>query len=102
MSKSTTEIYPLYIEARQWLQQRREEYQKMVNDCARQGYRPQYCIHGVNQWVDYDCACSSCELDDRSELEEARDLARQWLRKEKVRETITIINMEIELAQGRG
>ncbi len=27
----------------------------------RQGYRPHYCEHGTNQWVDYDNICGPCE-----------------------------------------
>lgn len=27
-----------------------------------QRLRPHYCEHGVNMWVDYDCACGSCEM----------------------------------------
>lgn len=33
-------------------------------DCLewrKQGYRPHYCIHGRNMWVDYDIACGECE-----------------------------------------
>jgi len=69
------EIYPLYKEARAWLVQRREEYRRECEQYYKQGFRPQYCIHGVNQWVDYDCACASCELDERSDIQIARDLA---------------------------
>jgi len=72
-------LYPYYVEARAWLVQKREEYAKQCEEYAKQGLRPQYCIHGVNQWVDYDCACWRCELDERSDVEVARDLARrEW------------------------
>ena len=33
-------------------------------DCAydrEQGHRPHYCIHGTNQWTDYDNICGGCE-----------------------------------------
>jgi hypothetical protein len=33
-------------------------------DCAvdrREGHRPHYCIHGTNQWTDYDNICGGCE-----------------------------------------
>ena len=33
-------------------------------DCEQDranGYRPHYCIHGTNMWVDHDCACGPCE-----------------------------------------
>lgn len=28
---------------------------------AEDGYRPHYCIHGTNQWTDYDNICGGCE-----------------------------------------
>lgn len=33
-------------------------------DCAQDranGHRPHYCIHGTNQWTDYDNICPGCE-----------------------------------------
>jgi hypothetical protein len=33
-------------------------------DCAQdraQGHRPHYCLHGTNQWTDYDNICGPCE-----------------------------------------
>lgn len=33
-------------------------------DCAQdraEGHRPHYCIHGTNQWTDYDNICGGCE-----------------------------------------
>jgi hypothetical protein len=68
------EIYPLYKEAREWLVQRREEYRKECDYYYKQGFRPQHCIHGVNMWVDYDCACWQCEVDN-SDIQIARDMA---------------------------
>ena len=41
-----------------------KEYNEYLAECAEwaeQGYRPHYCRHGVNMWVDYDCACWQCE-----------------------------------------
>lgn len=62
MSVATTSVlYPLYVEARKYLVERREAYELECEEYAREGYRPQYCIHGVNMWVDYDCACWRCE-----------------------------------------
>jgi hypothetical protein len=85
MSKEITkEIYPIYKDARAWLVERRE---KFIQDCeyyAKQGYRPHYCLHGVNMWVDYDCACAECELDERSDIEIARDMAHSAYRYQKV------------------
>lgn len=39
-------------------------WEDMANDCARQGFRPEFCIHGTYMWVDYDCACFDCEMGD--------------------------------------
>lgn len=40
---------------------RREEWEMEAAQDYREGHTPHYCIHGVNQWVDYDCACWACE-----------------------------------------
>jgi hypothetical protein len=37
------------------------EYEEECAEYARQGYRPHYCIHGTNQWTDYDNICGGCE-----------------------------------------
>lgn len=42
----------------------RANYAEYLEDCESDranGHRPHYCIHGVNMWVDYDCACGLCE-----------------------------------------
>lgn len=36
-------------------------YQSDCEDWSKQGFRPQYCFHGRNMWVDYDCVCGTCE-----------------------------------------
>ncbi len=38
-----------------------EDYREACEEDAREGHRPHYCVHGVNMWVDYDCACYRCE-----------------------------------------
>ena len=38
-----------------------ENYNTMVKDCAKRGYRPEYCFHGTPLWVDYDVMCPACE-----------------------------------------
>lgn len=45
-----------------------ERIQRMITDYReaeaednRNGHRTHYCVHGVNMWVDYDCACYRCE-----------------------------------------
>lgn len=41
-----------------------QDWNDMADECQRQGYRPQYCIHGTNSWTDYDNICNGCESDD--------------------------------------
>lgn len=38
-----------------------EDYFAMCAEYRREGFSPRYCVHGVNMWVDYDCACFECE-----------------------------------------
>lgn len=38
-----------------------QDWNDMADECQRQGYRPQYCIHGTNTWTDYDNICPGCE-----------------------------------------
>ena len=45
------------------------------------GHSYPYCFHGVSRWVDYDCACGSCEagwgdFDYLRELEVAKEMAK--------------------------
>lgn len=35
-----------------------DEYKR---ECYKDGHRPQYCVHGTNQWTDYDNICGGCE-----------------------------------------
>ena len=72
---TTTQLYPFFVEARKDIQENREAWLAQCAEDARNGFRPQFCIHGVYLWVDYDCVCWRCESDDRSELEQARDIA---------------------------
>lgn len=37
------------------------DYEEACNDYAKQGFRPHHCIHGTNQWTDYDNICGACE-----------------------------------------
>lgn len=44
------------------LQAAEAEYAEYVAEMAAEGYRPQYCRHGVNVWAnDFDGACYRCE-----------------------------------------
>lgn len=40
------------------------DYEEACNEWHKQGYRPHYCIHGTNQWTDYDNICGACEEGD--------------------------------------
>lgn len=37
------------------------DYTHDAREAAEQGFRPHYCIHGTNQWTDYDNICQGCE-----------------------------------------
>jgi hypothetical protein len=37
------------------------DYEEACEEWHRKGYRPHYCIHGTNLWVEWDCACGACE-----------------------------------------
>lgn len=38
-----------------------EEYEEDCRYDATNGHRSHYCVHGVNQWTDYDNICGQCE-----------------------------------------
>lgn len=37
------------------------DWRAEAREDARQGFRPHYCIHGMNMWTDYDPICGGCE-----------------------------------------
>lgn len=37
------------------------EHDEYKRECYKEGFRPQYCVHGTNQWTDYDNICGGCE-----------------------------------------
>lgn len=39
-----------------------DRWEEHAAEAARQGYRPHYCPHGTNWWVDYDPMCYWCEM----------------------------------------
>lgn len=46
------------------LQERRAHFAAWEEQCAeerKQGYRPSACVHGTNNWTDYDNICGPCE-----------------------------------------
>ena len=42
----------------------RADYEAMLADCHRMGYRASHCIHGTYLWGDYDVMCNGCESSD--------------------------------------
>lgn len=58
-----------------------EAYHEEAREYAGQGFRSHYCFHGVNMWVDYDCACGACEdghPNEHTSPEEARKFFQEW------------------------
>lgn len=37
------------------------QHEEAGREYAEQGYRNHYCVHGMNQWTDYDNICGMCE-----------------------------------------
>lgn len=57
-----------------------KEYLEECAEYRARGHRHNYCFHGVNQWVDYDCACGACEdgaINEHSSVEEIRAYAEE-------------------------
>ena len=58
--------------------QQQKDYLDEVAEYRESGYRHNYCFHGVNMWVDYDCACGACEngeINEYSSREEIEEYA---------------------------
>lgn len=50
--------------ARTYLNDERRMFADFEEECAeyaRQGFRPHFCVHGTDQWTDYDNICGPCE-----------------------------------------
>lgn len=77
------------------LKERRAHFARWEEQCAeerKQGYRPSACVHGTNQWTDYDNICGPCEdglgwwsyqaqaLDCLNEAEGVEDMVRQRIK----------------------
>jgi len=66
---SSSDMYAAAKVARDNTSRAIARWESMARECARQGFAPEYCIHGTRMWVDYDCACWQCEMgDDPREL----------------------------------
>jgi len=69
-------LYEIYKDARSWINERREQYRAECKAWAKQGFRPQYCIHGTNLWVEYDPICGYCEADELPDTVQAYIMAK--------------------------
>ena len=49
--------------------ERLEQYERECREYAADGYRPHYCLHGVNLWTDYDNICGWCEEGEPTRLD---------------------------------
>lgn len=59
--KSSNEFLLVLKMTRKFYAEYKEERAQEEREAAEQGFRPHYCIHGTNQWVDYDNICYGCE-----------------------------------------
>lgn len=60
--------------------QQQKDYLEECKEYAESGHRHHYCFHGVNMWVDYDCACGACEdgaINEYSSREEIEEYAKE-------------------------
>lgn len=65
--------------------QRQNDYIEECAEYRERGHRHNYCFHGVNMWVDYDCACGLCEdgeINEYSSREEIKEYAEDVIRGE--------------------
>ena len=66
-----------------------EDYIEECHEYAKSGHRHNYCFHGVNMWVDYDCACGLCEdgaINEYSSREEIEEYANAIIMAEQAKE----------------
>ena len=64
MSLNFSTIVPVRDLARALFFRSREAWTEYLAECEedrRNGYRPHYCRHGADLWVDYDVICGPCE-----------------------------------------
>ena len=76
------------------LNERRHMYEEECERDARNGYRAHYCIHGTNQWTDYDNICGPCEdgyTDRELALMEAHAAVSDYMRRLRMYQDFTDI-----------
>jgi len=65
-----------------------QAYVEESKEYAERGHRNHYCFHGVNMWVDYDCACGACEngeINEYSTLDEVTEYAEEIIAAEEAK-----------------
>lgn len=84
-------------------------YRAMVEECAKEGYRAPYCIHGTDNWTDYDNICYGCEeengFSEYTTKDEIRAMAEAMAIQEhnqkmyRIHSAAITLNMAIDLAR---
>lgn len=62
-TKTSVFTYRVALSILRNLKQARREYDEECRRWWARGYRPHYCFHGMNLWVDWDPICGYCEMD---------------------------------------
>ena len=73
------DLYPYYSKARKAIAKRDTEWLDEAREYEKNGYRPHYCPHGTDLWVDWDPICGMCE-EGLTPLQEAVYYAMRWRR----------------------
>lgn len=61
MEPKNVMLMPLALHIFKDFEARWARFEEEKDEYYREGYRPQYCFHGTNLWVDYDPICQACE-----------------------------------------
>lgn len=95
-TKNVRELaHKIFWQAKARADREQAEYDEMVRECAEQGFRPHHCIHGTDQWTDYDNICGPCE-DEQKLWDDARDWATA---KSRAEETFRLIDARTAVAE---
>src|SRR3954471_8807791 len=61
MTYTTADLHLILKLTRKIYAERKADRAENVAMHAAEGHTPHYCIHGTNQWTDYDNICGWCE-----------------------------------------